>query len=112
MNRIGIYIFVAFFCVSGTWVANKYQLRKIVKPLKRHIENLKTDSVKKAYLVNELSKSDSVKSDMIAEMQVTFQDLARQNRALKAWKTDAEDGVIIKHDTVRVGIFGKIKKRK
>ena len=112
MNKIGIYIFVAFFCVSGTWIANKYQLRKVVKPLKMQIKTLKADSVKKAFFVNELSKSDSIKSDMIAEMQITMQDLARQNRALKAWKTDAEDGVIIKHDTVRVGIFGKIKKRK
>ena len=112
MNKLGIYIFVAFFCVSGTWIANKYQIRKVVKPLKKEIQILRTDSVKKAFLVNELSKSDSVKSDMIAEMQITFQDLARQNRALKAWKIDAEDGVIIKHDTVRGGIFGKIKKRK
>lgn len=119
MNRLIIYIITAFVAIAGTFIANKIQLRKATKPLNRHIEALQSDSVithKKAVFY---MGSDSLKAFQISEMQLTLQVLAKENRILKKevnelanWKLDAQDGVILKTDTVRVGIFGKIKRRK
>ena len=119
MNRLIIYIITIFIGVSGTFIANKIQLKKATKPLKKHIEKLRTDSVKSAINYRNLrtdfvqiAQDDSIKAEQVAQLQILLQDLSRENRVLKAWKLDAEDGVIIKHDTVRVGLFGKVKKRK
>lgn len=126
MNRIIIYLISAFIAISGTWVANKIQLKKATKPLKKHIERLRLDSLVKAkelVILNDRFKfmvsSDSLKAAQIGELQTTMQVITKRDRAreaelneLRAWKADAEDGVITVHDTVRVGIFGKVKKKR
>lgn len=124
MNRIIIYILCSFLAISGTWVANRFQLRKAVKPYKKQVSVLRTDSAFTAKKIQKMVfdstarwKSDSLKSEFIGQMQGTLYQLkkentylAKQNAELTAWKLDAEDGVIT--DTVRVGIFGKIRKKK
>lgn len=119
MNKLIIYIIVLFVTTLGTWIATRFELRKAVKPLKKQIEKLRTDSTKSAINYRNLRTdyvnvvvNDSIKAEQVAQLQILLQDLSRENRVLKAWKLDAEDGVIIKHDTVRVGLFGKAKKRK
>ena len=119
MNKLIIYIITIFIGVSGTFIANKIQLKKVTKPLKKQIEKLRTDSAKSAINYKNLRTdyvnvvvNDSIKAEQVAQLQFLLQDLKRENRVLKEWKLDAEDGVILKHDTVRVGIFGKIKKKR
>jgi hypothetical protein len=119
MNRLIIYIIVLFVTTSGTWIATRFEIKKALKPLKKQLEKLRTDSAKTAIYCQKLrtdfvqkQQDDSINADRIADLQILVQDFSRENRALKAWKLDAEDGVIVKHDTVRVGIFGKVKKRK
>jgi hypothetical protein len=122
MNRIIIYLISAFVAISGTFIANKLQLKKATKPLHRHIEHLQKDSTLKFNLINKMAKdstlrwqSDSLKSELIKQMQSTFFELKKQNRdlsaevnLLRAWKLDAQDGVIT--DTVNIeyktNIFG------
>lgn len=126
MNKLLIYILVAFIGTTGTWIANRFQLKQAVKPYKRHVERLQTDSTLKlkkiAVLTENLtlkSNSDSLKSEFISQMQGTMQQLKRENtsiilhaRALEAWKLDAQDGIITDTVTYKVNIFGKRKKVK
>lgn len=114
----------AFIATAGTWIAGKYNERKAVKPFKNHVQRLQADSTLKSQNIVVLTKKltlksadDSIKSEQIGQMQGTMYQLkkentylAKQNAELTAWKLDAEDGVIT--DTVRVGIFGKIRKKK
>lgn len=119
MNRLIIYIIVIFITGTGTFIHNKFAIKKAVKPLKKDIVRLRTDSANTAINYKNLRTdfvdvvvNDSIKAEQVAQLQLLLQDLQRENRVLKAWKLDAEDGVIVKHDTVRVGIFGKIKKNR
>lgn len=135
MNRILIYILSLFIATSGTWIANKYQQRKVVRPLKKHIERLQSDSTLKSNKIAKMAKdstyrfkSDSLKSELITQGQLVMQELSKQKRQLKkdstaqaivikdlkSWIEDAQDGVVT--DTVQIeyktNIFGKRKRIK
>ncbi len=133
MNRLLIYILSIFIATSGTWIANKFQQRKVVKPLKRQIERLQYDSTQKVNKITKMAKdstlrykSDSLKSEFISQMQGTMKELSIQNRQLKkdtsakgielrdlkSWKLDAQDGVIIDTVEYKTNIFGKRKRIK
>ena len=123
MNKIAIYLITAFITVAGTFVANKIQLRKVKKPLARHIQHLQKDSTAKVYAIKKLNlkldslrAADSLKSEFVSQFQKTLLEIQKQNWKLKAdttaksivitdlksWIADAQDGVIIKTDTVRL----------
>lgn len=133
MNRLLIYILSLFIATSGTWVANKYQQRKVVKPLKKHIAHLQFDSTLQVNKIAKMAKdstyrfkSDSLKSELIAQGQKVMQELSKINRqlkadttdkakeiaSLKAWIEDAKDGVIIDTVEYKTNIFGKRKRIK
>jgi len=133
MNRILIYILSLFIATSGTWIANKYQQRKVVRPLKKHIEHLQSDSTLKTNKIAKMAKdstyrfkSDSLKSEFISQMQLTMKELSKQNRQLKndttakgielrdlkSWKLDAQDGIIIDTVEYKTNFWGKRKKIK
>jgi hypothetical protein len=128
MSRILIYILVAFIGTAGTWVANRFQIKKAIKPYKNHVQRLQADSTLKS---NKLAKTtadytlkckeDSIKAEFISQMQGTMNTLKkentllkRENQALVAWKEDAQDGIVT--DTVNIeyktNIFGKRKRIK
>ena len=126
MNKILIYILVAFIGTAGTWVANRFQLKKAIKPYKRHIECLQADSTLKLKKLEKLTadytlkcSEDSLKSELISQKEKVLFDLNKianqlktENKALTAWKLDAQDGVITDTVTYKVNIFGKRKKVK
>lgn len=133
MNRLIIYILSLFIATSGTWITNKYQQRKVVKPLKKHIAHLQFDSTLQVNKIAKMAKdstyrfkSDSLKSEFISQMQLTMKELSKQNRQLKndtaakgrelrdlkSWKLDAQDGIIIDTVEYKTNIFGKRKRIK
>jgi hypothetical protein len=128
MSRILIYILVAFIGTAGTWVANRFQIKKAVKPYKNHVQRLQVDSTLKSNKLAKLTadytlkcSEDSIKAEFISQMQGTMNTLKkentllkRENQALAAWKEDAQDGIVT--DTVSIeyktNIFGKRKRIK
>lgn len=123
MNKLIIYILLAVFGIGGTWANTYFRERKIVKAFTKRIEALQKDSTnlaKQSVILStenrSLFQSDSLKSELINEKELILSDLnkirnvlAKENKALTAWKLDAQDGIIT--DTVRVKrkLFGGYK---
>lgn len=128
MNKILIYIIVAFIGTAGTWVANRFQIKKAIKPFKNHVNRLQADSTLKSQKLAKITadytlkySEDSLKSELITQIQGTMNTFKKENTLLKrengillAWKEDAQDGIVT--DTVNIeyktNIFGKRKRIK
>ena len=111
--------------ITGSSFVQKIKLNKLEKSHQKEI-NLKIDTIKTLRQnVKYLVSQDSLKSELIVQGQSTMlviqkqnwqlkRDSIKTNQALKevlAWKLDAEDGVIIIKDTVKVKrkLFGGYK---
>lgn len=133
MNKIIIYLICSFLAVSGTWVVNRFQLRKAVKPYKKQISVLRSDSAFTARKIQKMAKdstarwkSDSLKSELIAQGQLVMQELAKQKRQLKkdstaqaivikdlkSWIEDARDGVVTDTVEFNTNFWGRRKQIK
>lgn len=109
---------------GGSLGTNFIADRKIAKLQKAHKKeiNLKVDTIQTLRQnVRYIVSQDSLKSELIAQMQSTMNTLKkestllkRENQSLAAWKADAQDGVVT--DTVSIeyktNIFGKRKRIK
>jgi hypothetical protein len=91
MNRLIINIILIFIATSGTFVATKFQERKIKHTYQRRIDKLKADStltLKNIAILTEnltlKSNSDSIKGEFIGQLQKTLLSVSKENRALKS----------------------------